>query len=105
MLTVIIVVTAVWLLLAPAVLSMSMAAVWTSLIAGDAALVLRLVRGGGERSGHLISVIGVYLAVAGFVLGGAAAWSCVVAGGVLAVAGTRVVNEARHGRTPSTHAA
>ena len=105
MLTVIIVVTGFWLLLAPALLSFSTAAVWTSLVAGVLAIVLRVVRGGGERRGHLISALGVYLVIAGFVFGGGAAWSCIVAGGVLAFAGTRVVNEARHGLMPSTHAA
>ncbi len=105
MLTGIIVVTAFWLVLAPTLLSFSATAAWTSVVAGVLAGVLRLVRGGGERSGRQISAIGVYLVIAGFVFGGAARLSCVLAGAVLAVAGTRVVNEARHGRAPSTHAA
>ena len=105
LLTVIIVLTGLWLLLAPAVMSLGAAAAWTSAIAGILALVLRLVRGGGERSGRLIAAIGVYLIIAGLVFGGAAESSCTIAGAVLAVAGSRVVDEACHGLVPSTRAA
>ncbi len=85
--TAIILLTAMWLVAAPAVLSFSTPALLGSVLSGVLAGALVLVRRWGDNRFFWIATLGLYNGVAGFGFGGEARWSAVSAGIVLTAAG------------------
>ncbi len=85
--TAIILLTAMWLVAAPAVLSFSTPALRGSVLSGVLAGALVLVRRWGDNRFFWIAMLGLYNVLAGFGFGGEARWSALAAGIVLTTAG------------------
>ena len=85
--TLILVLSAIWLLVAPFVLAMSTAAWVSSTLAGLLAGVLALVRTAGPQRAYGVLVLGLLIGVASLAFGAPAVWSGLVVGVVLFLAG------------------
>ncbi len=100
MLTAIMLVAAIWLIIAPAVLGFSTGAMIGSVLSGVLTAMVVLVRRWGENRFFWISALGVYNLIVGFLFAGPTRWSAMVAGAVLAVAGTLSMKEAQGPSSP-----
>ena len=85
--TVIILLAAMWLFIAPYLVGFGGALLWTSIGAGILVTMLRPAGSGGEGRYYAISGVGIYLALISFLTSGAPALSCLVPGLVLTFAG------------------
>jgi hypothetical protein len=85
--TIIMIIAAIWLVVAPFVLTVSSAALWTSIIAAVLVAGLALFGAWGSQRFYGVAAVGAYLVISAFFFGGAALWSGLVAGAVLAVVG------------------
>ncbi len=85
--TAIILMTAIWLVAAPAVLSFSTPALLGSVLSGLLVGAIALTRRWGGNRFFWVAVVGVYNVLAGFAFGGEARWSALAAGMVLTAAG------------------
>ena len=85
--TIVPIVAAVWLVMAPFILDFGTFALWSSMIAGILAAGLTVLGGLGNQRFYGVVAVGAYLIVSAFFLSGAALWSGLIAGAVLAVAG------------------
>ncbi len=85
--TAIILLTVMWLVAAPAVLSFSTPALLGSVLSGVLAGALVLVRRWGDNRFFWIAMLGLYNVLAGFGFGGEVRWSALAAGIVLTAAG------------------
>ncbi len=85
--TAIILLTAMWLVAAPAVLSFSTPALLGSVLSGLVVGAIALTRRWGGNRFFWIAVVGLYNVLAGFAFGGEARWSALAAGMVLTAAG------------------
>ncbi len=102
--TAIILLTAMWLVAAPAVLSFSTPALLGSVLSGAIVGVLVLVRRWGDNRFFWIATLGLYNAVAGFGFGGEARWSALAAGIVLMAAGLMALIASPRGSPPADRA-
>ncbi len=93
MLTIIMLAAATWLVVAPALLEFGPAPLIGSVLAGVLTFVVVLSRRWGANRFFWVALIGLYTLVVGFLFGGPTRWSGVVAGAVLAVAGTLAVSD------------
>lgn len=87
MLSVIMLITAIWLVIAPAVLGFSSGPLVGSVLSGVITALVVLMRRWGEDRFFWVALGGLYNVVVGFVYGGPARWSAVISGVALAVAG------------------
>ncbi len=87
MLSAIMLITAIWLVVAPAVMGFSSAPLVGSVLSGVITALIVLMRRWGDDRFFWVALGGVYNAVVGFAFAGPARWSAVLAGLALAVAG------------------
>jgi hypothetical protein len=92
--TTIMILAAIWLVIAPFVLTVSTAALWTSIIAAVVVAGLALLGTWGKARFWGVAAVGVYLVVSAFFFGGAALWSGLIAGIVLAIVGYMAATQA-----------
>ncbi len=85
--TAIILLTAMWLIAAPAVLGFSTPALLGSVLSGLLVGAVALMRRWGDNRFFWIAMLGLYNVLAGFAYGGEARWSALAAGIVLMAAG------------------
>jgi hypothetical protein len=85
--------TATWLVVAPAVLHFSTASLLGSVLSGVIAGVLVLMRRWGGDRFLWVAFVGVYNVVVGFAWGGEARWSALAAGAALAFAGMMALKQ------------
>ncbi len=88
MCTTLILLVATWLIVGPALLGFGTTAAVGSALSGIVAALVVLTRRWDHDRYFWVVLLGVYNMVAGFLYGGVARWSAVLAGLVLAVAGT-----------------
>ncbi len=98
--TAIILITAIWLVAAPAVLSFSTPALLGSVLSGVLVGAVVLVRRWGDNRFFWIALMGLYNVVAGFGFGEEARWSALAAGIVLATAGLMALKASPGGEYP-----
>jgi len=99
--TAIIMITAAWLVLAPAILGFGTPALLGSVLSGVLVGVLLALRRRDDGSFFWIAMVGLYNLTAGFCFGGEARWSAVAAGFVLTAAGFMALKAKADGCGPT----
>ncbi len=102
--TIILILSAIWLLTAPFVLAMSTGAVVSSIVAALVAGVLVPVRTAGPQRAYGALVLGLVLGVVSLAFGAPAVWSGLAAGVLLFLGGAASAS-IRRTRTPVPRAA
>jgi hypothetical protein len=101
MLTVLIL-AAVWLIVAPFLFSFATTALWVSVLGGIVAGGAALLQTWGRQRFYLTAVAGLVVAIAAFFFAGTALWSGLIAGAILAIGGVLAAREGAGGAPRAT---